>query len=64
MQHGVFPEGTELRCWKSTVRRGVPSSLMTITIWLHQVTGVPIGTGAIMPLVMSQSRPALTAAVR
>ena len=42
------------------VRRGEPSSFETTTIGLHHVTGLPIGTGAIMPLSTSLSRLSLT----
>ena len=38
-----------LRGWKSTVRLGLPDFLGQMTIWWHQVTGVPTGTGSITP---------------
>ncbi len=49
-----------LRAWKSTVRHGFPVFLGQITIWWHQVTGVPIGTGSITPNRTSWSSPAFT----
>ena len=41
------------------VLRGVPSFFVMITIGLQQVTDVPIGTGAIVPLATPWSKLAL-----
>ena len=49
-----------LRPWKSTVLLGSPDFLAAITMRLHHVTGVPIGTGSRTPSSTSLSKPALT----
>ena len=41
------------------VLRGVPSFFVMITIGLQQVTGVPTGTGAIVPIATPWSKLAL-----
>ena len=38
------------------ILRGVPSFFVVVTIVLHQVIGVPIGTGVIISLATSWSK--------
>ena len=46
------------------VRRGVLSAFDTTTMGLHQVMGVPMGTGLIMSLSTSLSKLALTGVLK
>ena len=48
------------RALKSTVRLGVPSCFGTTTIRAHQVVGVLIGTGSMMPNATYQSKSSFT----
>ena len=50
-----------LRCWRSTVRLGVPSFLGITTMRAHHLVGTTCGTGSMVPSCTSRSRSDLTA---
>ena len=57
---GVSRKHWLLRCWRLTVRlEGVLPFLAVMTIWLHQVVGVPIAT-RVIPFLTRWSSAALT----
>ena len=51
----VLRTEVSFRALKSTVLRGSPELLCTITILLHQLVGVLMGTGSMIPIIPKDS---------